>query len=162
VNEAAGEVFYVDRMEIVPAEPRDHVAVRELFWAGVVEGQVGGGDTGADIENLEEGYYADHGASGFWVARYEGEVIGMIGVQKTSDDTAEVRRLRVKHPYRRRHVGTKLMEHAIHFCQEKGYLKVILDVRIDRGPAIALFEKFGFNLYRDRNVDPLRGEGQRD
>jgi ribosomal protein S18 acetylase RimI-like enzyme len=29
---------------------------------------------------------------------------------------------------------------------------VILDVRIERGPAIALFQKFGFQLARSREI----------
>ena len=54
---------------------------------------------------------------------------------------------------RRRGVGTQLMERALEFCNRHAYLKVILDVRIDRGPAIGLFEKFGFTLTRTREYE---------
>ena len=37
-------------------------------------------------------------------------------------------------------------------CQRQGYLKVVLDVRIERGPAIALFQKFGFKHGRTREI----------
>jgi len=77
----------------------------------------------------------------------------MVGVQKTSDHGAEVRRLRVREGYRRRGLGAKLMEQALGFCQHHGYLKIMLDVRIERGPAIKLFEKFGFKLARQRELD---------
>ncbi len=135
------------------AEDRDHVAVRELFQAGLLEGQVRGSDTGADIENLRAAYFADDGESAFWVAEYEGQVIGMIGVQKTDENAAEIRRLRVGEDFRRQGVGALLMEQALGFCQGHGYLKIILDVRIERSPAIALFEKFGFQLARTREID---------
>lgn len=145
-----------ETVEIRLACEDDHAALRELFEQGVVEGQVHDNDTGADIDNLEEGYFADDGHSGFWVAVDGGEVIGMIGVQRTADNAAEVRRLRVREGHRRRGVGTQLMTQALTFCQRHGYLKVVLDVRIERGPAIALFEKFGFQLARSRDIDGRR------
>lgn len=145
--------FGLDAIEVNQASETDYPAVRDLFLDGLNEGMVPGNDTGADIETLRDAYFSDDGQSNFWVARYDGQVIGMIGVQKTSEDSAEVRRLRVRHDFRRRGVGTTLVEQAIGFCQHHGYLKVILDVRIERGPAIGLFEKFGFKLARSREVE---------
>jgi ribosomal protein S18 acetylase RimI-like enzyme len=147
----AGNILHP--IQIRMARPEDHPAVCALFSDGVIEGHVRDNDTGADIDNLQEGYFSDGGASSFWVALLDADVIGMIGVQRTSDDVAEVRRLRVHERFRRLGVGTRLMEQALHFCRERGYLKVVLDVRIDRGPAIALFEKFGFKLNRVRDVN---------
>jgi putative acetyltransferase len=103
--------------------------------------------------NLTEAYFSDDGQSALWVADYDNTVIGMVGVQKTSENEAEIRRLRVRDDFRRRGLGTRLMEKALSFCRHHGYLKVILDVRIERGPAIALFEKFGFQLNRTREIN---------
>ena len=144
--------FNLDDILIRPAEEEDYSAVRELFRAGLHEGLVPDNDTGADIETLHDVYFSDDGQSNFWVARYDDNVVGMIGVQKTSQDTAEIRRLRVREGHRRHGVGTKLVEQALTFCRHHAYLKIILDVRIERGPAIALFEKFGFQLARSREV----------
>ena len=144
--------FNLDDVLIRPAQEEDYSAVRELFRAGLHEGMVPDNDTGADVETLYDAYFSDDGQSNFWVARYDDVVVGMIGVQKTSQDTAEVRRLRVREGHRRHGVGTKLVEQALTFCRHHSYLKVILDVRIEHGPAIALFEKFGFQLARSREV----------
>ncbi|MEE9130150.1 MAG: GNAT family N-acetyltransferase [Phycisphaerales bacterium] len=144
--------FNLDDILVRPAQEEDYSAVRELFRAGLHEGLVPDNDTGADIETLHDAYFSDDGQSNFWVARYDDNVVGMIGVQKTSQDTAEIRRLRVREGHRRHGVGTKLVEQALTFCRHHGYLKIILDVRIERGPAIALFEKFGFQLARSREV----------
>ncbi len=144
--------FNLDDIVIRPAQEEDYSAVRELFRAGLHEGLVPDNDTGADIETLHDAYFSDDGQSNFWVARYDDNVVGMIGVQKTSQDTAEIRRLRVREGHRRHGVGTELVEQALTFCRHHGYLKIILDVRIERGPAIALFEKFGFQLARSREV----------
>jgi ribosomal protein S18 acetylase RimI-like enzyme len=134
------------------ATDQDAKALRELFQESIIEGLVGDNDTGADIDNLHEGYFDDEGQSAFWVAVYGGVVIGMVGVQRTADNAAEVRRLRVRGNFRRRGVGAILMEKALAFCRRQGYLKVVLDVRIERGPAIALFQKFGFKHGRTREI----------
>ncbi|MHC4272446.1 MAG: GNAT family N-acetyltransferase [Planctomycetota bacterium] len=111
------------------ARAEDYAALRTLFKQGMIEGQVRGSDTGADIENVAEAYFSDEGQSALWVADYNDDIIGMIGVQKTSD------------------------HEALGFCQHHGYLKVMLDVRIERAPAIKLFEKFGFKLARQRELE---------
>lgn len=152
MTKRAPEHFDIDDVRVVPAEEADYPAALALFQQGLIEGQVRSNDTGADMENLQAAYFEDDGASGFWVAKYRDEVVGMVGVQQTADNAAEIRRLRVADDFRRRGVGTKLMEQALAFCQRHGYLKVILDVRIERGPAIAMFEKFGFLLARTRDI----------
>ena len=45
------------------------------------------------------------------------------------------------------------MEQAIAFCKEKQFLKVVLDVRIERGPALSMFDNFGFLQGREREID---------
>ncbi len=145
--------FDLDQVEISLAEERDHEAIRTLYDQSALEGQLRENDTGADIENLQDAYFSEEDESGFWIARYRGEVVGMIGVQKTAENAAEIRRLRVHEAYRRRGIGTRLIETAITFCQRHGYLKVVLDVRIEREPAIKLFEKFGFIHSRTREID---------
>jgi ribosomal protein S18 acetylase RimI-like enzyme len=151
-SDSAGD-FLRGEVVIRSAEASDQPHLRELFREGVIEGLVGDNDTGADIDNLREGYFSDDGQSGFWVADYRGLVIGMVGVQKIADNSAEVRRLRVRSTHRRHGIGAMLMEKALAFCKHHAYLKIVLDVRIERGPAIALFEKFGFALNRTREID---------
>lgn len=151
--ECTPENFDIEDVTITLAKEMDFPAARELFHQGLVEGQVRNNDTGADIENIRAAYFDDDGASAFWFAKIGDRVIGMIGVQQTGEGAAEVRRLRVQDQYRRRGVGTLLMKQALSFCQRQGYLKVILDVRIERGPAISMFEKFGFLLARTRDID---------
>jgi GNAT superfamily N-acetyltransferase len=145
--------FDPDEVLIRLAEEKDHVVIREMFGKSMSEGRLRGNDTGADIENLHEGYFADDGASAFWVACRGDELIGMIGVQKTRENTAELRRLYVRDAYRRQRVGTRLVEHAIDFCRHRGYLKVVLDVAFERSPAIGVLQKFNFTHVRTREID---------
>jgi ribosomal protein S18 acetylase RimI-like enzyme len=126
--------------------------LRELFEKSRIEGHLRENDTGADLEHLVAGYF-ECKDSGFWVAEIDEFIVGMIGVQRVNTDSAEIRRLRVREGFRRKGIGTKLMEQAITFCKEKQFLKVILDVRIERGPALSMFDTFGFLQGREREID---------
>jgi ribosomal protein S18 acetylase RimI-like enzyme len=88
----------------------------------------------------------------FWVAENAaGEVVGTIGVQEY-EGAGEIRRLRVRADSRRRGIGSALVETAVKFCQERGYLKVMLDTYMEREPALSLFEKFHFKHEHSRQV----------
>jgi ribosomal protein S18 acetylase RimI-like enzyme len=156
LSSEAADGFDVERVAFRLATAADQPAIEHLYLGGGEDGHLRENDTGADILHLADAYLAEDGSSGFWVAILEDEVIGMIGVQRTSDNSADVRRLRVRPQYRRRGVGSRLLEMAIDFCRERGYLKVVLDVRVERGPAIAMFRKFGFTHAADRDVDGRR------
>ena len=132
--------------------PSDQAACRALYELGLVGGKIAPNDTAYDIDDIEAVYMRNPG-NHFWVATNEaGEVVAMIGVQHHEEDVGEIRRLRVRPEYRRRGIGTALVETAIKFCHDRNYLKVTLDTFMEREPAIRLFEKFHFRHYRTRNV----------
>jgi ribosomal protein S18 acetylase RimI-like enzyme len=79
-------------------------------------------------------------------------VVGMVGVQQFQKGKGEIRRLRVREDMRRRGIGTKLVEVALKFCQDHGYIKIELDTFMEREPAIRLFEKFHFRHDKTRNI----------
>ncbi len=133
------------------ASEKDVPVLLELFERSRIEGQLRENDTGSDLDHLVAGYF-ECKDSGFWVAEIKKTIVGMIGVQRISDNSAEIRRLRVRDGYRRKGIGTLLMQQAITFCREKQFLKVVLDVRIERGPALAMFDTFGFLHGRDREI----------
>jgi len=156
MEQQAHSNFEIEHVNVRQASSEDLPSLRELFESGLLEGQVPENDTGADIENLQAAYFADEGRSGFWVSEYQGRVIGMVGVQNHADNVAEIRRLRVHPDFRRRGVGTQLMQQAVEFCRDLGYLKVILDTRVEREPAIKMFENFGFQHARTREMNGRR------
>ncbi len=153
-----------DLVRIRAAEAkRDLPCIAAMFDRGLRAGDWMDNDTGADVHNFHEAYCADEGRSGFWVAEWleaveRGKappIVGMVGVQNEDDNTAVIQRLRVEPAHQRRGIGTRLIEHALAFCQERGYLKVVLDARVTQERAITLFERFSFQLNRTRTV---RGE----
>ena len=137
----------------------DLPACRVLYKEGLLGGKLAENDTGLDIDDIEFAYMKTDG-NHFWVAetiptgaKEKPSIVGMIGVQHHDEGAAEIRRLRVSNDVRRRGVGSKLIETALHWCHDHNYLKVTLDTFMEREPAIKLFEKFHFKHSRTREVN---------
>src|SRR3954471_11824824 len=132
----------------------DADACAQLYREGLLGGKIAENDTGLDMDDIPAAYLANSG-SHFWVAEMPGplhQIVGMIGVQQREDIVGEIRRLRVRHDLRRRGIGSALVETALKFCQQHGYLKITLDTFMEREPAIKLFEKFRFKHSRTKQV----------
>ena len=140
----------------------DISACTQLYVEGLLGGKIAENDTGLDIDDIDRAYMNKPG-SHFWVAETVGaladsrggtakQIIGMIGVQQHEDNVGEIRRLRVRQDFRRRGIGSALIEVALKFCRDRGYLKIALDTFMEREPAVRLFEKFHFRHSRTRNV----------
>ncbi|MFG0330600.1 MAG: GNAT family N-acetyltransferase [Phycisphaerales bacterium] len=135
---------------------QDGPDILRLYRLGVLSANAFPDDNIDDLERLADHYLADGERSGFWLAEASIQdrscVVGMVGVLHRGESVAEIRRLRVDPDHRMRGIGTRLMEQALSFCRDSGCLKVVLDTWIERAPAIALFERFGFQLNRSRKV----------
>src|SRR5688572_29217534 len=101
----------------------DIQACTQLYVEGLLGGRIAENDTGLDIDDIDSAYMNKPG-SHFWVAETVGvadgaakQVIGMIGVQQHEDNVGEIRRLRVRQDYRRRGIGSALVEVALKFCR---------------------------------------------
>ncbi|MBI1372660.1 MAG: GNAT family N-acetyltransferase [Phycisphaera sp.] len=131
----------------------DQPRVRALYEHGRLAGEIAANDTGADMDMIHEAYLQFERAH-FWVAEVDGEVVGMIGVAEDEPNRAEVRRLRVDKRFHDagQAIAVKLLETALEFCRHHGYLKVVLDTHLDPGAAVGLFDRFGFQHNRTRNL----------
>ncbi|HET6246397.1 MAG TPA: GNAT family N-acetyltransferase [Tepidisphaeraceae bacterium] len=130
----------------------DAAACLTLYFEGLIGGKNSANDTYHDIDNIEAEYIKSP-SSHFWVAVAGDEtVVGMIGVQQHDAGVGEIRRLRVAVPYRRRGIGSALVETALRFCEEHQYLKVKLDTYWDYEAAIQLFKKFHFRHERTKTI----------
>jgi ribosomal protein S18 acetylase RimI-like enzyme len=131
--------------------PADQVACNRLYREGLISGGLSENDTGVDLDDIQNAYMRP--GSHFWVAEApNGDIAGMIGLQHHEENTAEIRRLRVGSNYRRKGIGSALVETALRYCADHNYLKVTLDTYMEREPAVKLFEKFRFRHFRTRNV----------
>ena len=132
--------------------PPDQLACAELYRAGLLGGKLAENDSGLDVDDIQSAYMLTTG-NHFWVAEADSKVVGMIGVQHHDEDVGEIKRLRVHPDYRRRGIGSKLIERALLWCEEHSYLKITLDTFMDREPAMKLFQKFHFLHSRTRVVN---------
>ena len=85
-----------------------------------------------DLSDIS-GQYLDSPSNHFWVAEDGDRVIGMVGVQRRSDEEAELRRMSVAAGARRQGVGLGLLETVQEFCRGMGYkrLKLTTDNQLD-------------------------------
>jgi GNAT superfamily N-acetyltransferase len=125
--------------------------VLRLFDEGRLSGTVMANDTAADIDNIPEAYLEDAN-SHFWVAQYEDQLVGMVGVARESQNRAEIRRLRVEPTYKGQGIAVKLMEEALTFCRHHGYLKVVLDTSLEQTAATEIFDRSAFQHNRTKTI----------
>ena len=120
----------------------DGPSCQSLYLEGLIGGKLADNDTGFDIDAIDKTYMLPDGGH-FWVAEDGNALVsGMIGVQSYDGQSAEIRRLRVRPDRRNQGVGVRLLETALAFCQDKGYVKVTLDTFVNREISMALFGRY--------------------
>jgi putative acetyltransferase len=104
-----------------------------------------------ELGRIEEYYFARE-RQGFWVAE-DGEmsrrIIGMVGVERHSDDAAELRRMAVEKTQRRKGIGRQLLAHAEAFSRQQGYARIVLSTSELQTAATRLYESSGYRRMRE-------------
>jgi len=132
-------------------QAQDQQAVARLYTEGLLAGQIPPHDTGADINHIQEAYFGDD-SNHLWIAQRDGVVLGMIGVVRSGEHSAEIRRLRVDKQWQNTPLAARLLKTALAHCKHHSYLKIVLDTRFDTDAAVDLFSRFGFQHTRTKNV----------
>ena len=80
----------------------------------------------------------------YWlVAEDNGVIAGYVGSQSVLD-AADMMNIAVSSDYRRQGIGQALIEGLVAHLQQKNVIALLLEVRVSNIPAIALYEKLGF------------------
>ena len=103
----------------------------------------------------------DNGLS-LWLVALEGETVaGYVGSQTVLDET-DMMNIAVHPDFRRRGIAQALVESLVKQLRQRGSRCLTLEVRASNSPAIALYEKLGFqkigrrkNYYRNPREDAL-------
>ena len=109
-----------------------------------------------DLADIPTHYLADPG-SHFWVAEIAGLIKGMVGIQRISEDEAELRRMSVAAENRRQGVGRGLLRVCETFCWEQGYRRIKLTTVHLLQPAIAMYRSYGYQLVDEEQYGQLTG-----
>ncbi|MGL1862370.1 MAG: ribosomal protein S18-alanine N-acetyltransferase [Pseudodesulfovibrio sp.] len=75
--------------------------------------------------------------------RNNGILVGYIAFSLIEDEM-EILNLAVHPDFRKRHIGTKLLDRGFKICRKKGIAKSFLDVKESNVAAIDMYEKFGY------------------
>ncbi|KAG1700698.1 hypothetical protein DVH05_011557 [Phytophthora capsici] len=141
----------------------DHEAVVQLYLNGMVSYSYEGEDEAskklweqvrqisvngdlADIENV----YLTRGGN-YYVATVctngdNEEIVGMVGLQRRSDDIGELRRMSVKKGYRRSGVGRKLLFHVENWARDHGIKRIELSTGLGMTRAVEFYKAHGYTL----------------
>ena len=150
---------------IRPFHPADATAVRDLFSQGLLDFAMGFEEPmreyiqhslADDLADISASYFNEPGGH-FWVAEIDGQIKGMVGIQRRTREEAELRRMSVAADRRRRGIGGKLLETAEAFCREQGYLRIRLTTVSLLQPAIALYRKHGYQLVGEERYGQVLG-----
>lgn len=146
--------------------PADAGAVRLLFAQSLMD--FAGNDTQAvesyvessladDLSDISSHYLRSPGDH-FWVVEIDGQIKGMVGIQRRDDTEAELRRMSVASDARRQGIGWALLETTESFCREQEYQQIRLTTVTLLKPAIAMYIRFGYRLTGEDQYGEISGQ----
>ena len=86
---------------------------------------------------------------GFWVAVEAGKVVGMFGLEPSSTEAMELRRMYVEPDARRRGIARKMLGFAEDECRRRNLLRMELSTSELQGDALSLYRNSGYQLVRE-------------
>lgn len=89
--------------------------------------------------------YIEHRSEGeIWVAEYNGQIVGSIGIVSTDKSTAQLRWFLIEPEFRGKGLGRQLMTKAVDYCKQKKFSRVFLWTKQNLEVAHHLYSSFGF------------------
>ena len=107
----------------------------------------------SELEHLEMKYGKPYGR--LYLAYYEGNVAGCIGLRKIDKHNCEMKRLYVRQQFRGKKIGEQLIQKIIADAKGIGYSYMLLDTLPFLETAIYIYKKFGFHTTERYNDSPL-------
>jgi ribosomal protein S18 acetylase RimI-like enzyme len=103
-----------------------------------------------------------------YFAKYGDVIVGTFALLKEGENVYELGKMAVDEAYQGRHIGNKLLQHCIEEARRLGASKVVLFSNTLLGPAIHLYQKYGFievplehseykrsNIKMEKEINPL-------
>lgn len=106
-----------------------------------------------ELEHLEIKYGLPEGR--LYIAFYDGELAGCIGLRKIDEWNCEMKRFYVRPAFRRKNIGSKLMQQIIKDAKEIGYTYMLLDTLPFLKSAIYMYKSYGFYEISRYNDSPM-------
>ena len=147
---------------IVPATAHELAQCREIFrdYAASLQVDLCFQGFEAELANLPGDYAAEAGGR-LYLALVDGEVAGCGAVRRITDvdhvNACEMKRLFVRHAYRRYGLGRTLAQALIDAAREIGYSNLLLDTLDDMEAARELYARLGFVEVPPYYFNPIPG-----
>jgi GNAT superfamily N-acetyltransferase len=90
-----------------------------------------------DLDDISVSY-GNLGEAFFVCCENSGAIVGTVAIKREDNRVALLRRIFVHPEYRRRQVGSMLMDRAIEFCREVGYQEIVFKTTSNMTGAIKL------------------------
>ncbi len=100
-----------------------------------------------EIDQISSYYGREQG--GFWVAVDDEKVVGMFGLEPSSAEAMELRRMYVDPAARRRGIARKLLSFAENECRRRNRPRMDLSTSELQGDALSLYRNSGYQLVRE-------------
>ena len=100
-----------------------------------------------EIDRIDN-YYGDRNG-GFWVAVDGGKLVGMFGLEPSSDLAMVLRRMYVDPAARRRGIARKMLAFAEDECRQRHRPTMELSTSELQGDALSLYRNAGYRLVRE-------------
>jgi GNAT superfamily N-acetyltransferase len=100
-----------------------------------------------EIDRISDYYGEKQG--GFWVAVDGTQVVGMFGLEPSSADAMELRRMYVAPDVRRRGIAREMLQFAEHECRRCNRPRMDLSTSELQGDALSLYRNTGYQLVRE-------------
>ncbi len=139
-------------MEVKSYKAEDSVGVRDLILS-ILKAEYPfdmNAYSETDINDISGVYGGD--TSAFFVIKEGNRIVGTAGVKNDSEKTALLRRLFVDKNYRKKGLGTSLIQTAVGFCKKKGYKEIVFRATDRMKNAMQLLEKNGFKAVEHLSV----------
>jgi GNAT superfamily N-acetyltransferase len=144
-------------MEIRDFSADDAAAVRELFirvnrllapadMKDAFESYIARSLT-EEIDRISD-YYSERNG-GFWVARDGEKIVGMFGLEPSSEDAMELRRMYIDPDFRRRGIARRMLDFAEQECRRRDRPRLNLSTSELQHAALALYRNAGYALVRE-------------
>ena len=104
-----------------------------------------------DLDKIEDVYINPGGE--FIVGLMNGKIITMGALKKISDDTAELKRMRVHPKFQKQGLGQKILDELHKIAHQKGFKKIFLNTSVKQVAAQRFYQKNGYKEVRRETKD---------
>tara|TARA_R100001143_G_C3349545_1_gene128722 strand:+ start:351 stop:830 length:480 start_codon:yes stop_codon:yes gene_type:complete len=106
----------------------------------------------ADLRRIPEVYQSRGGE--FWLLLDKDRVIGTVALRCLEPGVVELKRMNVHDDFQGQGLGHVMMDTALKHAREQGFRRMLLDSIRTKGPALHLYDKYGFTEIERYNDNP--------